>query len=404
MNQDTLHSRCSVNTNIDQDVFVGIQCDNGSVKVAFPLGFNLSDKDTELRKDILLLLDAIRIHTGKKDSEIQNDESAKYEEVELPIQAYLSIIYDFYIRGYYKEKETQFVSAKRGKIDWNRTIKTQKAHIQDEEVLYLDFTVRNSRIRENELITRVHEYCVYESFRKLGWIFTSYVPPKPSLAFNYRLFKSVVTEKLSNTFDDKNKRLFMDMLAIIECQSDPDAPNNYSYGTYRFEYVWESMIDKVFGEANKELFYPVSHWNTITGNCDNYPLEPDTIMIYGSHIFVLDAKYYKYGMTGAPSHLPESTSINKQITYGEYVERLGYSTDSIYNAFLMPYNSVSNKFHSSEEILHIGEATGNWRTSNKKYERVQGIVIDVRALMRKSYCKNLLEISQLAECIEAAMK
>ena len=32
--------------------------------------------------------------------------------------------------------------------------------------------------------------------------------------------------------------------------------------------------------------------------------------------FPSDAKYYKYGVTGNTRDLPESTSINKQITYG----------------------------------------------------------------------------------------
>ena len=30
---------------------------------------------------------------------------------------------------------------------------------------------------------------------------------------------------------------------------------------------------------------------------------------------------YKYGWTGIPEHLPNGSSINKQITYGEYLEK-----------------------------------------------------------------------------------
>ena len=32
-----------------------------------------------------------------------------------------------------------------------------------------------------------------------------------------------------------------------------------------------------------------------------------------------DAKYYKYGWTQLPKDLPSSSSINKQISYGEYI-------------------------------------------------------------------------------------
>lgn len=42
-------------------------------------------------------------------------------------------------------------------------------------------------------------------------------------------------------------------------------------------------------------------------------------MLYQGNVYVLDAKYYKYGATGKLSDLPESTSINKQITYGEFI-------------------------------------------------------------------------------------
>lgn len=223
MGKDNLKERCEVNTNFDENTFVGIQCENEKIKVTFPLGFNLSDSDQELRRDILLLLETLRIHTEKTESRVNQPDIDKYELVNLPVQAYLAVIYDYYSRGYYKERETIYSNAKRGKIDWNRTIKKNIKYLQDDEVLFLDFTTRRNQIKDNELITMIHEYCVYESFRKLGWIFTEYVPPKPRIAFNYRLFKSTITERLLRTFDDKNKQLFQNMLAIINVQSNPDA-------------------------------------------------------------------------------------------------------------------------------------------------------------------------------------
>ena len=51
----------------------------------------------------------------------------------------------------------------------------------------------------------------------------------------------------------------------------------------------------------------------------NSKLKPDSVMITNDHIYILDAKYYKYGQTKNPKDLPKSASINKQITYGEYV-------------------------------------------------------------------------------------
>ena len=127
------------------------------------MGFNLSDSDQELRRDILLLLETLRIHTEKTESRVNQPDIDKYELVNLPVQAYLAVIYDYYSRGYYKERETIYSNAKRGKIDWNRTIKKNIKYLQDDEVLFLDFTTRRNQIKDNELITMIHEYCVYES-------------------------------------------------------------------------------------------------------------------------------------------------------------------------------------------------------------------------------------------------
>ena len=64
-------------------------------------------------------------------------------------------------------------------------------------------------------------------------------------------------------------------------------------------------------------------------------------MLHNNNIYILDAKYYKYGATKNPFDLPESASINKQITYGEYIDAqadLKNPDSVIYNAFLMPFD------------------------------------------------------------------
>ena len=128
-------------------------------------------------------------------------------------------------------------------------------------------------------------------------------------------------------------------------------------------------------------------------------------MLWNGNIFVLDAKYYKYGETGNVKDLPESTSINKQITYGEYIaeevkfkERHGDKFE-VYNAFLMPYNGGDY----SGLFKWIGEASSSWKHDKNIYERVQGILVDVNSLMQLSYRKERTEIAQLAECIETAI-
>lgn len=401
----SLRDRCKVNTNADADTFVGIKATKDDISVNFPLGFRLDDDDRQLRKDILLLISVLSRNTDKKISEI--DSASRISEVAMPIYAYLYVISDFYTRGYYRETETVNRTATRGKINWGRTVKTQKAFVDDGEIYYLEFVTRRQNINENELITLIHEYCVYISFECLGWLFTSFRPEKPKLKWNKKLFASVVKKKLSETFNDRNRQLFNNLIAIIENTGDDEAPKDYRYGTNDFEYIWESMIDKAYGVQNKSDYYPLTKWQLPDGERKNKYLRPDAIMLSRGSVYVLDAKYYKYGVTGDAGDLPDSGDINKQITYGEYIAESEVFRDKqgnnppVYNAFIMPYDSFGEEFHTEELTHYIGSAVSDWKASDgtKPYEKIMGILVDVKSLM-KDYTHDDRRIYELADLIE----
>lgn len=404
MTNSSLFDRCKTNTNIENDVFVGIRHKESYYEVNFPLGYHLSEDEKGLRRDILSLINVLAKNTDKKESEIRMGLKQK-DFTNIPVQAYLFLIKDYFERGYYKELDNYTQVAKRGKIDWGRTIKTQKPLLQNNEVYYLDFVVKKNTIKEDELITLVHRHCVYESFEKFGWLFTSFIPPNPKIGLSRKIMASVVNNKLQNTFNDKNKQLFRNMLAVIECMKE-DAKSEFRYGTYRFEYVWEKMIDRVFGVPDKEAYFPKTTWKLENGKSSNNAfLEPDSIMLVGNKVYVLDAKYYKYGWSGAPGHLPGSTSINKQITYGEYIaEEDAFAKDglhpTVYNAFIMPYDSKGNTFPTEKAIHYIGSANSDWKGGDKEYENVLGILMDVKYLMDLDGRMEQTEIQKLAKLIE----
>lgn len=404
-----IRSKCSVNTNWDADTFVGVKCEDGDISINFPLGFEISAVDRELRRDILLLFSVLASNSNRKDSELMG-QANKFDDEVFPIKAYMHIISEYYARGYYKENEVQYSVSKMGKINWNRTIKIRKPYVQGTDVFYLDFVTKKNTVNENELITLIHKFCVYDAFEKIGWLFTKSMPAKAQIKYNYKLFTAVIKEKLTNTFNDRNKMLFRNMLAIIEYQGDKESNQDYKYGTNRFEYVWESMIDKVFGIENKTDYFPKTVWNIDGTDYYNASLEPDTIMIFNNDVYVLDAKYYKYGATCRSCDLPESTSINKKITYGEYIaenqkfKQIHGSNMKVYNAFLMPFNSLKGKYKNNKEICRIGEATSNWKTNDKPYEKVQGILIDVKYLMNINVRHDESEIIKLAGVIDKAVR
>ncbi len=395
-----LRDICHVCKNDDGDRFVGIKVDADNIAVYFPIGYQLpdvSENERDLRRDITNLILVLSSFTEQKDKLLAMKRQFVPQSVDFPVNAYMTVISDFMTRSYYTETETQYVTSDRGKVDWPKTIKRQKPLIQKNgSAIYSQFQVRNSTPNDKNLITRVHEFCVFEAFEKLGWLFTTETPRKPQLRLegNKSMFLSVVQDKLGQTFIDTDKKLFTSMIEMLKYLDEKSLQRRYYFGTDNFEYVWERLIDKVFGIKNKRDFFPRTHWSLrdLPGR-DNEALEPDTIMLAEGlqKAFVLDAKYYRYGATRIPAHLPQSSDINKQITYGEYVNTHStYSApDAVYNAFLMPYNSVAydeehptgNRLGLTGRYEFIGEAYGDWKLRGLSYERVQGIVVDIRYLM-----------------------
>lgn len=403
MPNNSIREKCHINTNYEADTFVGIKCEHGDFTINFPLGFSTSEDERLLRKEIILMLGCIATTTSQMESKLLTRRS-KYPEEGFPFQAYLYILTDFYDRGYYKEREQKFQVSRKGKIDWNRTIKTQKPYVQGCNVFYLDFVTRKSAVNENELITLIHEFLVFDSMRKIGWLFTTAEPAKPRIKYNPRLFRTIISDKLNHTFNDRNKTLFKNMLAIVDYLQDENAPVDYKCGTNRFEYVWEALIDKVYGIRGKEKYFPKTTWHLNDINYSNASLEPDSIMLCRGNVYVLDAKYYKFGVTRRYSDLPKSTSINKQITYGEYIaeeknfKKIHGKNFKTYNAFLMPFNRLD--WNAEENVISIGEATSDWKIGSKEYEHIVGILIDVKHLMQISVSEEEKEILLLAQKIE----
>lgn len=408
-----LFARCHVNKNDDGDRFVGIKADSDNAMVYFPIGYQLPATEQDLRQDILHLISVLAEFTDRTDRVLTMQKFEAPQSVDFPINAYMEVInYFMEQNGYYTKKEPEYKNGDRGKIDWAKTLRKKRPLIQSNGTpAYTQYTVRVSSPNDKNMITQIHKFCVYESFSKLGWLFTPYLPEKPTIPRNDKMFLILLREKLANTYNDKDKRLFSSMIAMIEYLDEKTKEKQFYFGTDRFEYVWEKLIDRVFGEKNKVDYFPKTRWTLRTGKKKiNAALEPDTIMLHDDKIYVLDAKYYKFGLTGNPNDLPESSSINKQITYGEYIytqrrfkEKYGEDVP-VYNAFIMPYNANDNLFGSTDIYTNIGEATGDWKIAGHKYERVQGILVDIRYLMYHYTGKPKNQIMRLAQSIESAFK
>lgn len=405
---DILRSYCHVWQQYGDDSFVGLKYENDSFGVFFPIGYTVADSDKDVRSDILNLISVLSSFSDKKESYLFQ-KNTRLDTGVFPIHAYISVITYFLNNGYYRETKSVYKNGKSGRINWNRTIKTKRPMISSDDPVYIDFVVKSSPIKNNELITLINKYCVWEAFRKVGFLFSSYVPEKPELPFNASLFLSVLQNKREQTFDDKYLSLFKDMYEMIMYLGSSNDKKEFYYGTNSFEYVWQNLINTVYGEDDKikESYFPHTQWHIQNGTEINSPLMPDTIMICDEQAFILDAKYYKYGVLGHLSEsdstgLPGTDSISKQIIYAEYVEAVkDFEAQNIYNVFLLPGHT------SKGNPLYFGYADADWHSlkqpaiqTHKPYLHVEGIILDTKTIMRNHSAKNQKSIAELASLIE----
>ena len=410
---EDIRNRCHVNSNEDGDRFVGVKADSDKAMVYFPIGYQLPETDQEIRTDIKHLIQVLSEFTSKEDRLLSINKFAAPQTVDFPINAYRAVMEFYFSLGgkYYIETDPVFRTSPTGNQHWPRTFRNQTPLVQQSpngvsSLIYIDFTVRSSTPNDNKTITQINRFCVYEAFLKLGWLYVPYMPEKPGACPDVKTSIQIVRSKLGNTNDDRKRNLFQGMLDMLEYMDEKTSESTFYFGTDDFDHGWEKLIDRAFGEKNKDQYFPRTRWLLDFGKYkEKHPLMPDSIMIYNEKYYVLDAKCYRYGWTGNPDHLPNASSISKQVTYGEYLEKAhSIDNDSLFNAFIMPYNMKKNFFGLTEPVGTIGEAVSDWKTNKLNYERIQGIVIDTRYLMYHYTGNPLKSKVALANCIETVLK
>lgn len=414
--QSTFNLRdcCGTCTNFEDDTFVGVRLVNNKPFVSFPLGYAISEEEKDLRRDIRVLLSTLSEFGKKEDSNIAKHIFGKRKAVELPIFAFMDVL-DYFIENggnYYKLVESKYKSNINGKINFKRTIKKETPYIDDDSVKYIKFQIKYRSPLDSALITTIHKYCVQQAFQLVGWLYTSQTIELESITFNKKVFLAEIMKHYQCANKDRDKRLFSSMRSIVEFTDTRTHSSGFYFGTCRFEYVWEELIDNVFGISNKETYFPQGSWRWRNGfNPNNkltvvnkHKLMPDTIMKYNDKIYILDAKFYKYGITNNSFDLPDTSSIGKQIIYGQYVkDKTGIDDTKLFNAFLMPFNCKENPFGVKDEMVKMGEAVISVDKENRvpnNYERIQGILIDVKSLMVRHNGDKELKKNQLALLIE----
>lgn len=382
-------------TNEEHNSFVGLRIKNGEIHFHYPESYDLSDENDKkpFRYDVVNIIRTISLAKSKTSTSNLSD-SGVHQSEQFAIMSYLWIIRDYLSNGYYRNSEKIYNVNGKGKINWKKTLDTQPI-ISNGNVIYNNVVVE-VRNDCDDVITEAHRWCVFDSVRKIGWLFglseKSVFVPKTADSVIKRYIRAIRTE-LKRTFDDVKKARLNHMLKVLMGVDDSDRTKEIVYGVDKYHYVYERMVDYLFSNIDDITKYnPNAHWYLKKNSFkpkEASSLRPDTILLdtqpNGEKIaYVLDAKFYRFGTTGKEADLPTTTSIQKQITYGDNIIcnlQKAENIKSVYNAFVMPYNKYDNIFDYHENLEYIGYSEANWRNDKLSHTRICAFLIDTKHLI-----------------------
>lgn len=397
---------------------VGISFVNDKVELIVPKVFRIDKDEYVLKSDILLFLESISI---AKKINYKNSSDTKNNDESWPIESYVWLIHDYLENGFYYKRETIYSQNLNGKIIWKNTLKNTPI-ISEGNIIY-DKLITSKNSPSNDLITHIYKICLKESLEKIGWLFNYgfKIQELPLISFAEMLYR--VKKELASTYDDVKRIRFKHMIDILERLDDKAIKKDkFQYKINNYYYVFEQMIDNILGGISgkeKKRYNPTGHWMLLGENKPKKAsdLRPDTICKVDDETFIIDAKMYQYGCTHNIDDLPDTQSLQKQITYGEYVYNRINKNGKVRNAFILPYDKEIESFkddvniyrYDNSNLVYIGEGYVDWTDKNNKkdYERIFVFLIDFNYLLNNYDSKtNILYelIDQIHRLLENNLK
>ncbi len=376
------------------DSFVGLKIIGNDIHFYYPESYRFDDDSETVRVDIINLLKTIKLaKTWSSEPSKKNNKTV--QKGEFALNSYLWVIKDYLTNGFYVNREKRYKVNITGRVDWKRTMQTQPI-ISNGNIIYPDIKVEVKRDADNVLV-EIHKFCVKKSIDFIGWLFnlnSAFIESKPFNETVKKLYASRLKKELGQTFDDDKKLRLKHLLNVIIGLDANIKNNEFVYGVDSYNYIFERMINRIFGNVkDMKAFNPSAKWQLLRNNYSEIKssdLRPDTILLQGTTAYVLDSKYYRFGYTGVESDLPETTSIQKQITYGDFIKKNAGGKElritDVYNAFLLPYDKEREVFRSKDNIQYVGFAKSTWKDNNERYEFVHTFLIDLKHVV-KTWCR-----------------
>ena len=327
--------------------FVGIKVSGNSVTVYYPESYFTAENGIE-KADIIELLKSISLAKTKAEGSDEPPFDSHASDTDFAILSYVRLIEDYIQNGIYTDTEKHYRTNVNGRVSWKRTLDGQPL-VSGGNVVYKDLVVQVKSPVQNTLV-ECYIYCLRKSLDLMGWLFDLTadalgLPYYPS--FSERFYLRAVLSELDRTFDDRKRTRLIHMRNVLTGLDEVRNEDGLIYGVDSYHYVFERMVDRMFGNiSNIKEYYPHIIWHfsdNTTAACST--LRPDTILKCDNNIYIIDAKYYRYGSLDLTKKdgLPETSSVQKQLLYGKYVKEdiKKKAVDAkVYNAFIMPYNRL----------------------------------------------------------------
>lgn len=265
------------------------------------------------------------------------------------------IVDDFIAHGGYVSRHAIYVFNGEGEIDWEETITRSPVVLQRGRPIHTSPISIDHRVHANTDIAQIHIAVIAElvahlnRMDPLGAIDIARVPVHPDRELSHfgdtATLLRIIRAERQKQFEDRKLRVLDLLEAYLSFRFDSHATGYSTFvGTTHFEVVWETMCAAYF----QDQFHPLQgklapplweyrHKESTVHVSAAKSLIPDTVMVEGADLYVLDAKYYVPRYSAASiSAQPGATDIAKQYMYVPGVEEMWPGKTVRGNAFVFP--------------------------------------------------------------------
>lgn len=379
--------------------YIGFDLESNAGKFIFPCQYIQEDivKNEDSESDKIFKTEAKKIVSLIKKVQTEFSLGGSDDEM-FQFYSMIWLIRDFIDHGYYTEKERITRRGENGRIDWKHTLRHSGIFYDGNNLLYRDFYIQKNMLDEANLLSQIYKCCLAYSADCLGFLY-NVTKTEPSVfqmhSKNDISFMTYhIQRELGRTFNTYKLLLLRHLLTILKSRQGKVKTISLCMQDKEFEYVFEFLINSVFGTENVRDFYNEYGYEIGGERISAAKLRPDTIMKNPGNndpdYFVIDAKYYNYGYTYSNRDLPQASAIAKQIGYNYYLhENWDDETgkkNTFYSVFLLPFSKAQNLIGEAGNAIEcIGYAThieGKKSVSQKNnMNKVAVCLVDLKTLV-----------------------